>query len=116
MDTREAIISSPIVVTNGSIEHVHDQLQGEQSSRSPASIEHVQYQIPKEHSSQSPASSSTASSSSLVDLVVDLSGPSTNVHPLQTCYKSGILKPRKGFLVTKTSCAPSSLTEPHTYS
>ncbi|KAL6293121.1 hypothetical protein ACE6H2_001263 [Prunus campanulata] len=114
--TRDTISSSPIVVTNGSIEHVQDQLQGEQSSRSPGSIEHVQYQIPDEQSSQSPASLSDASASSFVDLVVDLSEPAHNVHPMQTRSKSGILKPRKGFLAAKTSCAPSSLTEPHTYS
>lgn len=133
--TRESIGSSPINVTNGYIEHVQDQLQCAQSSQSPGSIEHVQdplrgaqssqpptsiehvhYQIPEAHSSQSPASSSASSPSSLVDLVVDLSGPSTNVHPMQTRSKSGMLKPHKGFLAAKTSCASSSLIEPHTYS
>ncbi|CAL2227963.1 unnamed protein product [Prunus armeniaca] len=59
--------------------------------------------------------SSTEFSPSL-DLIVDLPAPPVNSHPMQTRFKSGIIKSQHGFLAAKSTSGPSLFHEPQTYS
>ncbi|XP_016647095.1 PREDICTED: uncharacterized protein LOC107880330 [Prunus mume] len=80
----------------------------------------LQDQVPTESSTQSftlsfsPAHASDQSPS--LDLIVDLPAPHVNSHPMQTRFKSGIIKSCHGFLAAKSTSGPSPFHEPQTYS